>query len=391
MSRSLTNMLHSTGAPSANKIRWTKLIILILTLSIVFLLPEVLMNSGNRSGGVSMHMYMKSALYIAIFLINYYVIIDRSLSRPKGYVRFVICNVGVIALFMSIIWLTFLPHPPTHPAAPFAHHPHMIGPHEPFMGENPVHPWFRAISMSIRDLIMAVLTIALSVAIKLSDLWMRMAHEKQEIEARQHQNELESLKHQLNPHFLFNTLNSIYALIAISPQRAQNAIHILSKMLRYVLYENTPTVPLSDEFDFVNSYTKLMRMRLGESFPINMQMSNDTPELRVAPLIFISPIENAFKHGNTGQPNAFIDIIITATNGVVKAHIANRFNTAANNNISQVVRQNDDHGIGDANLRRRLELIYGDNASIKSTVDGDIYSVDMTINLITNNPTKTSN
>jgi sensor histidine kinase YesM len=162
-------------------------------------------------------------------------------------------------------------------------------------------------------------------------------------------------------------------------------------MLRYVLYENTPTVPLSDEFDFVNSYTKLMRMRLGESFPINMQMSNDTPELRVAPLIFISPIENAFKHGNTGQPNAFIDIIITATNGVVKAHIANRFNTATNNNISQVVRHNDDHGIGDANLRRRLELIYGDNASIKSTVDGDIYSVDMTINLITNNPTKTSN
>jgi sensor histidine kinase YesM len=161
-------------------------------------------------------------------------------------------------------------------------------------------------------------------------------------------------------------------------------------MLRYVLYENTPTVPLSDEFDFVNSYTKLMRMRLGESFPINMQMSNDTPELRVAPLIFISPIENAFKHGNTGQPNAFIDIIITATNGVVKAHIANRFNTAANNNISQAAR-NDDHGIGDANLRRRLELIYGDNASIKSTVDGDIYSVDMTINLITNNPTKTSN
>lgn len=90
----------------------------------------------------------------------------------------------------------------------------------------------------LRDLAMCVLTIALSVAMKLSDYWVRLSARHKEMQAEQHREELANLKSQLNPHFLFNTLNSIYALIAISPDKAQNAVHELSRLLRYVLYEN---------------------------------------------------------------------------------------------------------------------------------------------------------
>ena len=274
-------------------------------------------------------------------------------------------NLVVIALSLAVIWITAFPSmpPPVHRG--------------PWLPEPPRSHWMKVLSISLRDAIMLLLTIGLSVAMKLSDYWMKMRQQKQEIEARRQHDELESLKRQLNPHFLFNTLNSIYALIAISPEKAQNAVHVLSRMLRYVLYENSPTVPLDDELNFIASYVELMRMRLDPGIPVTVSLSNDNPELRIAPLIFISPVENAFKHGNTGMQDAFIDIYVSCRDGIVRAHFANRCGSGAD----ALTAADRSHGIGDANLHRRLTLIYGNKASISTGIADGIYTVDMTIDL----------
>ena len=364
-----TDMIKSipdNSEPSARQQRLVKIITQFLIVSMIFILPEVLMTTNHHYPKAwPWRIYIRAALYIAIFFLNYYVIIDRCLPRPKGFVKLLGWNIVVIILFMAVILLSAPPRGvPPHP-----HIPHV---------DDAIRPWLKFVSISVRDIIMVILTIGLSLAMKLSDYWMKMRQQKQEIETLRQHDELESLKRQLNPHFLFNTLNSIYALIAISPDKAQKAVHVLSKMLRYVLYENTPTVQLDDELSFIGSYVELMRMRLGKGMPINVALSNDTPELRVAPLIFISPVENAFKHGNTGMPDAFIDIDITCRQGIVKARFANRckISDAANEPGT-----GKDHGIGDANLRRRLTLIYGDKALIHTTVQNGIYTVSMTIDL----------
>lgn len=366
MPTDLIKCIPDNSEPSARQQHMVKIITQFLIVSMIFILPEVLMTTNHHFHNAwPWRIYIKSALYIAIFFLNYYVIIDRCLPRPKGFLKLLGWNIIVIILFLAIILISA----PARGIPPHHHIPY---------ADDTIRPWMRLVSISVRDIIMVILTIGLSLAMKLSDYWMKMRQQKQEIETLRQHDELESLKRQLNPHFLFNTLNSIYALIAISPDKAQKAVHVLSKMLRYVLYENTPTVQLDDELSFISSYVELMRMRLGTGIPIKVALSNDTPELRVAPLIFISPVENAFKHGNTGMPDAFIDIDITCRQGIVKATFANRCKIpdAANEPGS-----GKDHGIGDANLRRRLTLIYGDKALIHTTVQDGIYKVCMTIDL----------
>ena len=108
-----------------------------------------------------------------------------------------------------------------------------------------------------------------------------------------------NLRNQLNPHFLLNTLNNIYALIAFDSDKAQQAVQELSKLLRYVLYDNQQTyVPLCKEVDFIRNYIELMRIRLSANVQMitKFDIQPDSQTL-IAPLIFISLIENAFKHG----------------------------------------------------------------------------------------------
>ena len=109
---------------------------------------------------------------------------------------------------------------------------------------------------------MLTLTLALAVALRLSVKWKDLQQQRRELISNQRAVELDNLKSQLNPHFLFNTLNTIYVLIAVAPDKAQGAVHRLSGLLRYMLYEDTANVMLSQEADFIENYVSLMRLRL---------------------------------------------------------------------------------------------------------------------------------
>ena len=185
--------------------------------------------------------------------------------------------------------------------------------------------------------------------------------------------QLEYLKYQINPHFLMNTLNNIHALIDIDPEEAKTTIVELSKMLRFMLYEGAKQkVPLERELAFVQHYITLMKLRYTDRVAINLNLPKNVPNSEVPPLVFITFVENAFKHGVSYQQQSFIDISVSIEDN--KLHFSCR--------NSRIAQDEDKHGgVGLQNVRKRLDLIYGKHYQLDIKDEADAYSVDLTLQL----------
>lgn len=222
----------------------------------------------------------------------------------------------------------------------------------------------------VRDIVGLIFTIGLSAAIRMSSRWREAEAARREAEKNRTEAELKNLRNQLNPHFLLNTLNNIYALIAFDSDKAQQAVQELSKLLRYVLYDNQQTfVPLCKEIDFIRNYIELMRIRLSSNVRMTTQF-NIAPDSQteIAPLIFISLIENAFKHGISPTEPSFIDISISEINNEIICEIRNSNHPKSNMDKSG-------SGIGLEQVNKRLELLYPNRYSWEKevTTDGEEY------------------
>ena len=180
-----------------------------------------------------------------------------------------------------------------------------------------------------------------------------MENKRREAERARSEAELANLRSQLNPHFLLNTLNNIYALITIQPEKAQCAVHELSKMLRHLLYDNQQDfVPLQKEVAFIQNYIELMKIRVNQHVSIQTDINiDDKSTTRIAPLIFISLIENAFKHGISPSQHSYIHIKISDENDCILCEIRNSCHPKTNNDKSG-------SGIGLEQVNKRLELAY---------------------------------
>ena len=190
--------------------------------------------------------------------------------------------------------------------------------------------------------------------------------------------QLEYLKYQLNPHFLMNTLNNIHALIEIEPPKAQEAVIQLSKILRYVLYEsNMPRVLMRQEVAFMESYVQLMRMRFSDRLRFTANTPDDGSDVTIPPLLFISFVENAFKHGVSYQQDSFIEIAAKRY-----GHNPERLLwTCRNSKHSATANVPKEGGVGMSNVRQRLDLIFGQDYTL-DVIDGDdVYEVRLDIPL----------
>ncbi len=164
--------------------------------------------------------------------------------------------------------------------------------------------------------------------------------------------ELSWLKNQLNPHFLFNTLNNISSLAVIDGNKTQDSIAQLSDLLRYVLYESDKEfVPLASEVSFMSDYIDLMKLRYGGKTSVNVSMDLPSGDAEVAPLLFISLIENAFKHGISSRLESFVDISM-------KADGEDLLFVCTNSLLEKPKTDLTGSGIGLQNMSKRLELIY---------------------------------
>lgn len=187
--------------------------------------------------------------------------------------------------------------------------------------------------------------------------------------------ELVWLKNQLNPHFLFNSLNNISSLVILDSDRAQNAISQLSDLLRYAMYESdNKAVPLAKELEFMRNYIDLMSLRCSDSTTVTCRMSHESASATIAPLLLISMIENAFKHGVSSNRPSFIDVSLTESGRHLEF-------SCVNSNHSKSAGDRSGNGIGIANMRRRLDLLYPGRYSWECRHDNETYSLKITIDL----------
>ncbi|HPH63269.1 MAG TPA: histidine kinase [Paludibacteraceae bacterium] len=334
------------------------LLVHIIAWAIVFAFPLLFIRKDNVDGSlISFLRYcVVPSAFLIIFYTNYFYLIDKFLFQKK--IRtFIFTNlllVIIIGILMHISHeLMFSEH-----KGKFMHQKELMN-----------------ILFTLRNMVSLIFTVIICVAIKGSFYWYHTEEQRKELERQRTEAELKNLKSQLNPHFLFNTLNNIYALIAISQEKSQQAVLELSKMLRYVLYDdNMHSVPLQKEVDFINNYIALMQLRLPENMQVNKDIDiSRNPQMELAPLLFISLIENAFKHGTSPDKDSFVNIKLKVEEGdQIVCELENSYFPKSKEDKSG-------SGIGLENLKRRLELLYPNNHTFTTGVKNDRFFAKLTI------------
>lgn len=321
---------------SSSSHRPVEILIHIISWGIVFGFP--LFFSDRNNNGINWYFYLRHAIvplsFFVVFYINYFFLVPRILlrSQRKRYILYnvaLVCLMGVLLQLWQSMFMEFVtPKPQEHHGPP---------------------GWL----FFARDIVSLIFTIGLSAAIRMSICWGEAESARREAEKDRTEAELKNLRNQLNPHFLLNTLNNIYALIAFDSDKAQQAVQELSRLLRYVLYDNQQTyVPLCKEVGFIRNYIELMRIRLSGSVKVTTQFDvAPDSQTEIAPLIFISLIENAFKHGISPTEPSFIHIELSETAHEIKCRIVNSYHPKNEMDKSG-------SGIGLEQVRKRLELIY---------------------------------
>jgi len=203
--------------------------------------------------------------------------------------------------------------------------------------------------------------------LRLARGWFRL----QETEKEKTLAELKALKSQINPHFLFNSLNSIYSLARKNSQEVPEKIIQLSDLMRHIIYDSDlDFIPLEKEVEMVKNYIELQNLRTQEHNKIEFETSGDIKGKKIAPLIFLPFVENSFKHGlKGGAKNAFVKIRLEITGKVLNFEIEN-----SKGKSSQIINSKY-KGIGIENVRKRLELIYPDVHTLKISNNKDTFKV----------------
>lgn len=279
-------------------------------------------------------------------------------------------------------------HRPDIPERPPMHEPEMEMEMEPEMAMEPPRPiqheGFKPKGMpplffGQHDMMMTIILIlmlGMNVGVKLYFKQRRDQQRLDELEKENLHQQLEYLRYQINPHFLMNTLNNIHALVDIDGERAKETIVELSKIMRFALYEGAQErVPLGRDVAFMQSYIKLMRLRFTDKVDIQVDIPEQLPERDIPPMMFITFVENAFKHGVSYQQPSFIHIRLEATPTQL-------IFTCSNSKVPRSEhRQQGEGGVGLQNVRRRLALIYGDHCALNIHEDSKTYNIKLEIPL----------
>ena len=317
---------------------------------VVFLAPLTFFNRGDKFEAEKLVPMISSPLAMMAVFYTMYLHITPRYFFAQDRRRFWILTVTLVVTVGVLLhlWMNFAHGLFPKPAGMMHHIP-------------PEHHIHMDVWMILRNISSMAVATAIATMSIITMRWQEVETARQEAElARQKAEtaradaELKNLRNQINPHFLLNTLNNIYALTAFDQTKAQQAIMELSGMLRHVLYDNQQEfVKLQDEVAFIRSYVNLMKMRTSKTCRINVEVNIPEPCNKfVAPLIFISLIENAFKHGIAASGESFISISIKANPEGIECNVEN-------SNHPKLQPDRSGHGIGLQQVQKRLELSYG--------------------------------
>lgn len=229
----------------------------------------------------------------------------------------------------------------------------------------------------INDAISISYTLAITMALLFFKQWFEKERLTIRLEKLNIETELKFLKSQINPHFLFNSLNSIYALTLSKNDKAPEVILKLSEILRYILYEGgEKTVELKQEIEYIKNYLELEKIRFGERLKLSIEINGDYSGMEISPMILLPFVENSFKHGvNSTVEESFINIKISVDKNVLYFEIEN------NKHPDYSSEPKPNSGIGINNVKKRLNLIYPEKYSVKLDDRGKTYKVNLILHL----------
>jgi len=320
--------------------------------------------------------------FLLIFLINALYLVPKFLFRKKYrsyifYALLIIVLVIVAKIFIETI---------IEPSQPLAMPPMDLGPGMPPMelgpgmpppkGYNPVTPLppKSLFMIFIDNLILAILVVGVGTAFKLVSQWLDEESRRKDLEKEQLKTELALLRHQVSPHFFMNTLNNIHALIDINADDAKDTIIQLSTMMRYLLYDTAHgKTTLKQEVAFIESYITLMKLRYPDHVSVTLKVPDKIRNIELPPMLLISFLENAFKHGVSYQDESFVFVTIELTDHQLNCIIRNSKIKPKESVESSY------SGIGLSNIKKSLKLLFGNDYTLNITENEKEYKVQLII------------
>jgi hypothetical protein len=290
--------------------------------------------------------WINLSLLFILFLINLYFLVPNLLFNNKKS-QYAIIVIVTILLVTAIDLLL---------------HNVLMSPKSPDMGWHPGGPrpdssfaQGSVIGNIFNNLIMAILIIGTSTAIELVFKWSDEEKRRKDIEKEQLKTNLALLRHQVSPHFFMNTLNNIHSLIEINSEKAQDAVVRLSTLMRYLLYDSAQnTIELKKEIEFIHSFISLMQLRHSDEVEVKILIPEQIPDVKIPPMLFISLLENAFKHGVCYPQRSYIYFELQVDENSLHCTIKNSKHTTATQYEGEY------SGMGIENITDSLKLLYGD-------------------------------
>ncbi|MFZ4523628.1 MAG: sensor histidine kinase [Bacteroidales bacterium] len=305
--------------------------------------------------------------YLIVFLVNVFILVPYLLLNKRYLYYFLLTTVLILLVITANILI-----PPAfmqNAGQGIDVHPDGFRPHDPDS------PNSKPLFMVFFDtLIMCILTVGTGTTIKLMTKWLSEERLRKDAEKEQLKTNLALLRHQVSPHFFMNTLNNIHSLIEIDSEKAQDAVVRLSTLMRYLLYDSAQnTIELKKEIEFINSFISLMLLRHSDEVDVHVVIPERVPDTKIPPMLFISLLENAFKHGVNYPQNSYIYFELRFSGTFLTCIIKNSKHKIAANF------QGEYSGIGLDNIKDSLKLLYEDNFQLTIMDKEREFEVDLKI------------
>ena len=338
------------------QVRHFGLYIMAFVFLILFLLPVLFTRvNGEISWLHVLKIWQDMILLIPVFAINHWLLAPKFLLRQK-YIIYTISILSLVAA-SSVSYYYY----------DNAYIPEIKAVNKDKNKPTPIPPYAHLLMYSL-------LIVGVDSGLMFSKKWYENEEKQYILEKQNSEMQLEMLRYQVSPHFLMNTLNNIYALIDLDSYKAKEAVMKLSKLMRYMLYENeSGKVLISKEFEFVQSYIDLMKIRFDKDMIIDLKLPEQYNDFEIPPLLFISFIENAFKHGGGNEHKSKIVISFSFED---KMLVFNCFNLRMNTKTNA-----EKGGLGIENTKNRLNMFFGERYSLSISSPENFFDVSLKIPL----------
>ena len=295
---------------------------------------------------------------VSIYFINYLILIPNLIQKQQRLWLYLILVIGLILAAMVVKFAIALMYPDILLMR--------RGPHD----ENVSISY---IGFFISTFLFTGFFVVISALLKFSTDWFSNERIQKNLEGEKKDMELQFLKSQLNPHFLFNSLNNIYSLAYQKSEKTADAILKLSEIMRYMIYEsNDSWVDLSREVDYVNSFVELQKLRFKDGASVIITINGEVDGQKIVPLILISFVENAFKHGVANDPADPIKINIIANQKILHFSVSNKKSKTNKDAMG---------GVGLNNVERRLQLLYPERYKLNIVNSATHYTTELMLDL----------